>query len=136
MSEPENEVVVEKKKRGRPKNPFKVPDPSEESRKMMASSLIYRLLVKGFLLKPEDMDAVPVSFILAEASRGSEQGNEPGSLKILVPDGVVKNIRGDERLRDLLVLVRIPRDVHDELVKNDPLTDLDEEETENEAQEG
>jgi len=136
LSEPENEVVVEKKKRGRPKNPFKVPDPSEESRKMMASSLIYRLLVKGFLLKPEDMDAVPISFILAEASRGSEQTNEPGSLKILVPDGVVKNIRGDERLRDLLVLVRIPRDVHDELVKNDPLTDLDEEETENEAQEG
>lgn len=136
MSELENEVVVEKKKRGRPKNPFKVPDPSEESRKMMASSLIYRLLVKGFLLKPEDMDAVPVSFILAEASRGSEQANEPGFLKIMVPDGVVKNIRGDERLRDLLVLVRIPRDVHDELVKNDPLTDLDEEETENEAQEG
>lgn len=112
-----------KRKRGRPKNPYKVPDPGAESKRLMASSLIYRLLMKGFLLKPDEIDAIPVSFILAEASRGSEQTNEPGSLKLMVPDGVVKNIRGDERLRDLLVLVRIPRDVHDELVKEDPLTD-------------
>ena len=90
MSE-EPEEVVEKpvKKRGRPKNPYKVPDPGAEAKRLMASSLIYRLLMKGFLLKPDEIDAIPVSFILAEASRGSEQTNEPGSLKLMVPDGVV-----------------------------------------------
>lgn len=130
-----DEPEVVKKKRGRPRNPFKVPDPSPEAKRLMASSLIYRLLVKGFLAKPDEIDAVPVSFILAEAARGSEQGQEPGSLKLFVPDGVVKNIKGDERLRDLLVLVRIPREVYDELSKEDPMTDLPEEEDENEAPE-
>ena len=98
---------------------------------MMAKSLIYRLLVKGFLLKPEEIDAVPASFILADAARGSEQSGEPGHLKLFVPDGLVKNIKGDERLRDLVVLVRIPREVYDELAKEDPMVDSLDEEDEN-----
>ena len=128
-----SEVVVqqEPKKRGRPKNPFRVPDASDSAKQMMAKSLTYRLLVKGFLLKPEEIDAVPASFILADAARGSEQSGEPGHLKLFVPDGVVKNIKGDERLRDLVVLVRIPREVYDELAKEDPMVDALDEEDEN-----
>ena len=128
-----SEVIVqqEPRKRGRPKNPFRVPDASDTAKQMMAKSLIYRILVKGFLRKPEEMDAVPVAFVLLDSTRGSEQTGEPGSIKLMVPDHVVKNLRGDERLRDLLVLVRIPRDVHDEIAKDDPMVDALNEEDEN-----
>ena len=128
-----SEVIVqqEPRKRGRPKNPFRVPDASDTAKQMMAKSLIYRILVKGFLLKPEEMDAVPVAFVLLDSTRGSEQTGEQGSIKLMVPDHVVKNLRGDERLRDLLVLVRIPRDVHDEIAKDDPMVDAMNEEDEN-----
>jgi hypothetical protein len=66
--------------------------------------------LKEFLEKfPNAVEVVPLESVLADSARGSAGG--PGSLRIAVPDAVVKNLRGDPARRDVFLLVHIPRDL-------------------------
>lgn len=112
-----------KKKRGRPADPKKVPAPSELARQMMAEKAIYRILVRSLLLNPDKMDAVPLAMLVKEVARGSEQSNEPGKLVLAIPDAMAKNLRGDSRLMDLYLLVRVPRELSDAMLLHDDETD-------------
>ena len=47
----------------------------------------------------------------AQCKRAKPQNMEPAVLALAVHDDVVKNVRGNEKLRDEYFLVRIPREV-------------------------
>ena len=66
--------------------------------------------LKAYLEKfPQAVEIVNLEEILADSARGGESG--VGYLKINVPDKVVKNLRGEPKKRDQLLLVVIPRDI-------------------------
>jgi hypothetical protein len=62
-----------------------------------------------------------IEFVVVDATRNSPKGKErgygtrPATMRLAVPDEVVKNIRGDDDKRDWYVLLRVDREVLDKL---------------------
>ena len=57
---------------------------------------------------PEQVEAVPLAQLVADSARQNER--RPAWAKVVLPDEVVKGLRGGDR-GDLVLLVRVPRDV-------------------------
>ena len=58
---------------------------------------------------PNAVEIVSVEEILLDSSRGGAEGR--GTVKLALPDDVVKNLKGDPERRDTLLLIHIPRDI-------------------------
>lgn len=60
---------------------------------------------------PQQVEAVPVDQLLIDSAR--QNPKRPAYLKMAVPDEWVKAIRGSREANDLLLVVRVPREVRD-----------------------
>ena len=58
---------------------------------------------------PERVEMVPLGEIVVESARQNEK--RPAYVKLAVPDEVVKGLRGRPGEGDLVLLVRVPREV-------------------------
>lgn len=58
---------------------------------------------------PERVEMVPLGELVVESARQNEK--RPAYVKLAVPDEVVKGLRGRPGEGDLLLLVRVPREV-------------------------
>jgi len=58
---------------------------------------------------PERVEMIAVDRLVIESARQNEK--RPAYLKLAVPDAVVKSLKGREDDRDLVLLVRVPREV-------------------------
>ena len=58
---------------------------------------------------PDRVEALPVDRLVLDSAR--QNSKRPAYLKLAVPDEMVKTLRGREDARDLLMLVRVPREV-------------------------
>ena len=58
---------------------------------------------------PDRIDLLPAQEILMEAAR--QNPKRSAYLKLAVPDEMVKSLRGKEQERDLILLVRVPKDI-------------------------
>jgi hypothetical protein len=58
---------------------------------------------------PQRMEAVPLEQVVAETARAND--HRPAWAKVVLPDEIVKGLRGKAPGRDLVLLVRIPREV-------------------------
>jgi hypothetical protein len=58
---------------------------------------------------PEKVELVPLQQLVTESARQNER--RPAWAKIALPDDVVKALRGGDTQGELLLLVRVPRDV-------------------------
>jgi len=59
---------------------------------------------------PERVEIIPIEKLLLDSARGNEK--RPAYVKLAVPDELVKALRGPEdRRQELLVLVRIPKQI-------------------------
>lgn len=58
---------------------------------------------------PQQVEAVPVRSLLLDSAR--ENPKRPAYVKLAVPDVVVKSMRGAAEDGDLVLLVRVPREV-------------------------
>ncbi len=67
----------------------------------------------GFALEkyPERVEVAPVEQLLIDSAR--QNAKRPAYLKLAVPDGVVKSLRGSRQSEDMVLLVRIPREVQE-----------------------
>ncbi len=60
---------------------------------------------------PEKVEALPIERLVLDSAR--QNSKRPAYLKLAVPDDMVKTLRGRKESRDLLILVRVPKDVQD-----------------------
>jgi hypothetical protein len=58
---------------------------------------------------PEKIELVPVEQLLIDSAR--QNPKRPAYIKLAVPDEMVKSVRGKRENRDVVLLVRISRDV-------------------------
>ena len=58
---------------------------------------------------PEKVEIFSLAELVFESARQNDK--RPAFVKLAVPDEVVKSLRGREDARDLLLLVRVPREV-------------------------
>ena len=58
---------------------------------------------------PERVETIPLEELVTETARQNDK--RPAWVKLDVPDEVVKSLRGRREDRDLLLLVRVPRQV-------------------------
>jgi hypothetical protein len=58
---------------------------------------------------PNAVEIVPVEEALIDLARGGS--DKPGYLKLAAPDSLVKNLKGDPKRRDAVLLVHIPREI-------------------------
>jgi hypothetical protein len=58
---------------------------------------------------PEQVEAVPIRELLLDAARQNDR--RPAYVKLAVPDEVVKAARGHADDGDLVLLVRVPREI-------------------------
>jgi hypothetical protein len=58
---------------------------------------------------PQKVELVPLAQLVTETARENER--RPAWAKIALPDEVVKALRGGDADRDLVLLVRVPREV-------------------------
>jgi hypothetical protein len=58
---------------------------------------------------PQQVEAVALAELVLESAR--ENPRRPAYVKLALPDEVVKRLRGGDSEGDLLLLVRIPREV-------------------------
>lgn len=58
---------------------------------------------------PERIEAVPLAKLVADSARENER--RPAWAKVVLPDEVVKGLRGGGEGGDLVLLVRVPREV-------------------------
>ena len=67
----------------------------------------------GFALEkyPEKVETFPVDRLVLDSARQNEK--RAAYLKLAVPDEVVKTLRGDKDARDLVLIVRVPREIVD-----------------------
>ncbi len=65
----------------------------------------------GFALEkyPERVEIIPLERLVTESARRNEKRN--AYVKLAVPDDVVKGLRGRQEERDLVLLVRVPKEV-------------------------
>jgi len=60
---------------------------------------------------PEKIEAAPVEQILVDSAR--QNAKRPAYVKLAVPDDLVKQLRGQREQQDLVLLLRVPREVLD-----------------------
>ena len=61
---------------------------------------------------PERVEIAPVEELLMESAR--QNAKRPAYVKLAVPDEAVKALRGSaDRRQDLLLLVRVPKDIQE-----------------------
>ena len=58
---------------------------------------------------PERVEAVPIQELVTESARKNDK--RPAFVKLSVPDDVVKQLRGRPEDTDLVLLVRVPKEV-------------------------
>jgi len=58
---------------------------------------------------PERVEMIPIDQLVMESARRNEK--RPAYVKIAVPDEVVKGLKGKAEEADLVLLVRVPREV-------------------------
>jgi hypothetical protein len=58
---------------------------------------------------PEKVDMIALDRLVLESARQNEK--RPAFLKLAVPDDYVKTLKGRDEERDLVLLVRVPREV-------------------------
>ncbi len=58
---------------------------------------------------PERVEAVPLQELVTESARKNDK--RPAFVKLSVPDDVVKQLRGRPEDTDLVLLVRVPKEV-------------------------
>jgi hypothetical protein len=87
--------------------PQRVADPPEEQRPQMKTPR--EKLSFALERYPEQIELVPLEELVVESARQNDR--RPAYLKIAVPDQLVKELRGGKGERDLLMLVRVPKDV-------------------------
>lgn len=58
---------------------------------------------------PQLLQVTVLGDLVTEAARGNDK--RPAYMKLAVPDEMVKNLRGDEKQRDLVLVIRIPNEV-------------------------
>ncbi|MDP9120021.1 MAG: hypothetical protein M3O15_01415 [Acidobacteriota bacterium] len=58
---------------------------------------------------PERVEMLPIEELVVESAR--QNPKRPAYVKLAVPDEVVKGLKGLEDERDLVLLVRVPREV-------------------------
>jgi hypothetical protein len=68
-----------------------------------------KLLAFALEKYPDRVEMAPVEQLLIESARQNEK--RPAFLKLAVPDAVVKALRGERAERDLVLLVRVPKEV-------------------------
>ena len=67
----------------------------------------------GFALEkyPERVEVAPVDQLLIDSAR--QNPRRPAYLKLAVPDEVVKSLKGSRESEDMVLLVRIPKEVQE-----------------------
>ena len=67
----------------------------------------------GFALEkyPDKVETFPVDQLVLDSARQNRK--RAAYLKLAVPDDVVKTLRGDKAARDLVLIVRVPREIVD-----------------------
>lgn len=60
---------------------------------------------------PEQVEVASIDQLLLESAR--QNAKRPAYLKLAVPDDMVKQLRGQREQRDLVLLLRVPRDILD-----------------------
>lgn len=89
----------------------------EESREAIENRFDLRqLLTRAMAQHSGRLSLFSIEGLLMDAARQNEK--RPAYIKIATTDSVVKNLYGDPRFLDSYLMVRIPRDVVDEL--NEP----------------
>jgi hypothetical protein len=65
----------------------------------------------GFALEkyPERVEIVPLARLVTESARQNEK--RPAYVKLALPDDVVKGLRGRQGEHDLVLLVRVPKEI-------------------------
>ena len=58
---------------------------------------------------PQQVEVVQMADLVMDSAR--EKATRPAYVKMAVPDEIVKSLRGSADKRDLLLLVRVPREV-------------------------
>jgi hypothetical protein len=58
---------------------------------------------------PERVELVPLRELVAESAR--QNGKRPAYVKLNVPDDVVKGLRGNPDETDLVLIVRVPKEI-------------------------
>jgi len=58
---------------------------------------------------PERVEAVPIQELVTESARKNDK--RPAFVKLSVPDDIVKQLRGRPEDTDLVLLVRVPKEV-------------------------
>ena len=66
-------------------------------------------LLKALEKYPGRVEAVPLRDLVVESARQNDK--RPAFVKLHLPDELVKGLRGRADEQDLLLLVRVPRDV-------------------------
>ncbi|MDH3743525.1 MAG: hypothetical protein OES47_00315 [Acidobacteriota bacterium] len=67
----------------------------------------------GFALEkyPERVEVAPVDQLLIDSAR--QNARRPAYLKLAVPDELVKSLKGSRASEDIVLLVRIPKEVQE-----------------------
>jgi hypothetical protein len=73
-------------------------------------------LLKALEKYPQRVEAVPLRDLVVESAR--ENDKRPAFVKLNLPDELVKGLRGRHEEQDLLLLVRVPRDVMERAESN------------------
>jgi hypothetical protein len=60
---------------------------------------------------PERVEMVPIEELVTDSAR--QNPKRPAYITLAVPDEVVKSLRGSREDRDLLLLVRVPKEVQE-----------------------
>lgn len=58
---------------------------------------------------PERVEMIPLAELLLESARQNDK--RPAFVKLAVPDELVKSLRGGREERDLVLLVRVPKEI-------------------------
>ncbi|HSF41362.1 MAG TPA: hypothetical protein VLT87_16305 [Thermoanaerobaculia bacterium] len=58
---------------------------------------------------PERVEMVPIEEIATDSAR--QNAKRPAYVTLAVPDEVVKSLKGSRESRDLLLLVRVPKEI-------------------------
>jgi hypothetical protein len=60
---------------------------------------------------PEKVEIAPIEQLAVDSAR--QNPKRPAYVKLAVPDEVVKALRGSRESRDMVLLVRVPRDIQE-----------------------
>lgn len=68
-----------------------------------------RILAFALEKYPGQVEVAPLAELIVEAARRNDK--RPAFVKLAVPDELVKNLRGASDERDIVLLVRVPREM-------------------------